>query len=63
MSVFETNSRPLWEVSIFCFHLKKIAAKAHRMFSSTYGEAALSERTCREWLEDAESEALLAGNS
>ena len=33
------------------------------MFFSTYGEAALSERTCREWLEDAELKALLAGNS
>ena len=49
MSVFESNSRHLREVLIFCFHLKKTAAEAHRMFLSSYGEAALSERTCREW--------------
>ena len=46
MSVFEPNSRQLWEILIFCFHLKKTAAEAHRIFSSTYGEAALSEITC-----------------
>ena len=48
MSVFEPNSRHLREVFIFCFYLKKTAAEAHRMLSSTYVEAALSERTCRE---------------
>ena len=48
MSVFEPNSRYLREVSIFCFHLKKTVAEAHQMLLSTYGEAALSERTCRE---------------
>ena len=31
--------------------MKKTAAEAHRMLSSTYGEAALSERTCREWFQ------------
>ena len=36
---------------IVCFHLKKTAAKAHQMLSSTYGEAALSERGCREWFQ------------
>ena len=51
MSVFEPNFRHLREVLIFCFHLKKTAAKAHRMLSSTYGEATLSERTCREWFQ------------
>ena len=48
MSVFKLNSRHLREVLIFCFHLNKTAAEAHRMLSSTYGEAALGERTCRE---------------
>ncbi|GFX65334.1 hypothetical protein TNCV_3168811 [Trichonephila clavipes] len=28
--------------------MKKSAAEAHRMLSNTYGEAAISERTCRE---------------
>jgi len=51
MSAFEPNSRHLREVLIFCFHLKKITAEAHRMLSSTYGEAALSERMCREWFQ------------
>ena len=38
-------------VLIFCFRLKKTAAEAHRMLSSTYGEAAFDERTCREWFQ------------
>ena len=52
MSVFESYSRHLWEVLIFRFHLKKTAAEAHPILSSTYGEAALSERTCREWFQN-----------
>ncbi|GFX29533.1 mariner Mos1 transposase [Trichonephila clavipes] len=47
MSVYEPNSRHLWEVLIFCFNMKKSAAEAHRMLSNTYGETAISERTCR----------------
>ena len=47
MSVYEPNSRHLREVLIFCFNMKS-AAEAHRMLSNTYGEAAISERTCRE---------------
>ena len=48
MSVFEPNSRHLREVLIPSFHLKQTAAKTYRMLSSTYGKAALSERTCCE---------------
>ena len=48
MSVYEPNSRHLREVLIFWFNMKKSAAEAHRMLSNTYGEAAISERTCRE---------------
>ena len=51
MSVFEPDSRHLRKVLIFCFHLKKTAVEAHRMLSSTYSEAALSARTCREWFQ------------
>ena len=29
----------------------KSAAEAHRMLSNTYGEAAISERMCREWFQ------------
>ena len=49
MSVYEPNSRHLREVLIFCFNMKKSATEAHRMLSNIYGEAAISERTCREW--------------
>ena len=52
MSDFEPNSRNLREVLMFCFHWKKTAAEAHRMLSSTYSEAALSEQTCCEWFLD-----------
>ncbi|GFW05015.1 hypothetical protein TNCV_598091 [Trichonephila clavipes] len=31
--------------------MKKSAAEAHRMFSNTYAEAAISERTRREWFQ------------
>ena len=31
--------------------MKKSAAEAHRMLSNTYGEAAISERTCPEWFQ------------
>ncbi|GFU27461.1 GRAM domain-containing protein 1B [Trichonephila clavipes] len=48
MSAYEPNSRHLWEVLIFCFNMKKYVAEAHRMLSNTYGEASISEKTCRE---------------
>ena len=53
MSVYEPNSRHLRGVLIFCFNMKKSAAEAHRnlRLSNTYGEAAISERTCREWFQ------------
>ncbi|KYM85801.1 hypothetical protein ALC53_04386, partial [Atta colombica] len=35
------------EILIFCFNMKKSAAEAHRMLSNTYGETAISERTCQ----------------
>ncbi|GFT69540.1 uncharacterized protein TNCV_1297941 [Trichonephila clavipes] len=49
MSTYGPNSRHLREVLIFCFNMKKSSAGAHRMLSNTYGDAAISERTCREW--------------
>ena len=36
---------------VYFFNLKKSAAKAHRLLVETYGKAALSERSCREWLQ------------
>ena len=35
---FLSQARHLREVLIFCLHLKKTAAEAHRMLSSIYGE-------------------------
>ena len=49
MSVFEPNSRYFREVLIFGIHLKKTAPETHQTLSSTYGKAALREKTCREW--------------
>ncbi|GFX93718.1 mariner Mos1 transposase [Trichonephila clavipes] len=51
MSAYESNSRHLREVLIFCFIMKKYAVEAHRMLSNTYGEATISERTCQEWFQ------------
>jgi len=36
---------------IYFFNLKKSAAKVHRLFVEAYGDAALSERSCREWFQ------------
>ena len=62
MSVFEINSRHSRKVLIFYFHLKKTVAEAHRMLSGIYGEAALSERTCREWCQRFTSSDLYVDN-
>lgn len=51
MSSFEPNSRHLREVLLFFFNSKKSAAEACRLLSGVYGEASLSERTCREWFQ------------
>ena len=49
MSDFVLNNRHLREVLIFSFHSKKTAAEAHRELQKVYGDAALSETTCRDW--------------
>jgi len=51
MSNFEPNKRHLRELLIYFFNLKKSAAEAHRLLIEAYGEAALSERSCREWFQ------------
>ena len=48
MSSFESNKRHLWELLIYFLNLKKSAAEAHRLLVERFGEAALSERSCRE---------------
>ena len=49
MTDFVPNNRHLLEVLIFLFHSKKTAAEAHRELQKVYGNAALSEITCRDW--------------
>ena len=49
MPDFEPNNRHLRKVLIYFFHLKKTAAEAHRELQKVYGDAALSEATCRDW--------------
>ncbi|GBP71850.1 Mariner Mos1 transposase [Eumeta japonica] len=51
MSEFEPNKRHLRELLIYFFNFKKSAAETHRLFVKAYNEAALSERTCREWFQ------------
>ena len=51
MSSFKPNKRHLQELLIYFFNLKKSAAEAHRLLVETYGEAVLSERSCREWFQ------------
>ena len=48
MSSFEPNKCHLRELLIYFFNLKKSAAEAHRLLVEAYGDAALSERSCRE---------------
>ena len=49
MSDFMPHNRHLQEVLFFFFHLKKTAAEAHRELQKVYGDAALSDETCRDW--------------
>ena len=51
MSSFEPNKRHLRELLIYFFNLKKSVAEAHRLLVEAYGDAALSERSCREWFQ------------
>ena len=51
MSSFEPNKRHLRELLIYFFNLKKSAAEAHRLLVEAYGNAVLSERSCREWFQ------------
>ncbi|EGI69065.1 Mariner Mos1 transposase, partial [Acromyrmex echinatior] len=48
---FEPNKRHLRELLIYFFNLKKSAAEAHRLLVKAYGEAALSEKSYREWFQ------------
>ena len=46
--LFLECKRHLPELLIYFFNLKKSASEAHRLLAETYGEAALSKRSCRE---------------
>ena len=43
--------RCLRELLIYFFNMKKSGAEAHRLLVETYGEAALSEKSCRKWFQ------------
>lgn len=47
-SKIEANKRHSREVLLFAFNSKKSAVEARRMIVETYGEASISERTCRD---------------
>ena len=51
MSSFNPNKHHLRELLIYFFNLKKSAAEAHRLLIEAYGDAALGERSCREWFQ------------
>ena len=51
MSSFESNKRHLRELLMYFFNLKKSAAETHRLLVKEYDDAALSERSCREWFQ------------
>ena len=51
MSSFEPHKRHLRDPLIYYFNFKKSAAEAHRLLAETYGETALSEKSCREWFQ------------
>ena len=50
-SSFKPNKRHLRELLIYFFNLKKYAAEAQWLLVETYGEAALGERSSREWFQ------------
>ena len=54
MSSFEPNKRHLRELLIYFFNLKKSAAETHRLLVEAYDDAALNERSCREWFKNGE---------
>ena len=51
MSSFEPNKCDLRELLIYFFNWKKSEAEVHRLLVERYGEAALSERSFREWFQ------------
>lgn len=49
MSTFVPSKTNLREALLFCFHLKKKAAEAHRLVCEAYGDYAPSISTCEYW--------------
>ena len=49
ISDFVASNGYLQEVFIFVFHPQKTVAEAHRELQKVYGDAPLSETTCRDW--------------
>ena len=55
MSNFVPGNYDLRTTLIFCYHLKKTAAKSHRMLVEAYGEHALGKSQCFEWFKKCRS--------
>ncbi|KAG5315238.1 MOS1T transposase, partial [Pseudoatta argentina] len=50
MSIFVPNKVYLRGILLHYFIQKKSAAEAHRILVQTYGDNALSDTTCRDWV-------------
>lgn len=50
MTDFVPSKRHMREVLLFCFHLKKNAAKSRQMLFEAYGDRAPSVSTCEFWM-------------
>lgn len=49
MSDFESCNPHFQDMFIFFFHSKKPVAEGYRKFRNVYGDAALGEKTYRDW--------------
>ena len=50
MDTFVPKKQHLREALLFCFNLKKKAAESHSLLVEAYGEHALTEPSCRQWI-------------
>jgi len=51
MTKFVPNKEHSRTALIFCFHLKKTAAKSYRLLGEAYDEHAPSQKTCERWFQ------------
>ena len=51
MDTFVPKKQHLREALLFCFNLKKLAVRSHRLLVEAYVENALSKPSCIEWFQ------------